>query len=197
MRAALIALLCLLVPAYAAAAEPTTLSLTATGQTRLAPDMATLTLGVTAEGPTAALALQKDAARMAEVIAALRRQGVAERDIQTTNLSVQAQYAFPQNQPRQLTGYQASNQVTVAVRELSRLGAVVDGVAGGGRRRGAAEGGGGAQGQGRSLRQGDRLHAWAAGQPLGGRRLHARAGAAPAADGVGQGRLDASGGGRA
>ena len=115
-----------------AAVEPTTLSLTATGQTRLAPDMATLTLGVTAEGPTAALALQKDAARMAEVIAALRRQGVAERDIQTTNLSVQAQYAFPQNQPLQLTGYQASNQVTVAVRELSRLGAVVDGVAGGG-----------------------------------------------------------------
>jgi uncharacterized protein YggE len=122
----------LLAPAAALAAEPTTLSLSATGETRLAPDMATVTLGVTASAPTAAAAMQQDARLMTGVIAALRRQGVAERDIQTANFNVQAQYAFPQNQPRQLTGYQASNQVSVAVRDLTKLGAVLDGVAAGG-----------------------------------------------------------------
>lgn len=76
--------------------------------------------------------MQQDAGLMTRVIAALRRQGVAERDIQTANINVQAQYAFPQNQPRQLTGYQASNQLSVAVRDLARLGAVLDGAAAGG-----------------------------------------------------------------
>jgi hypothetical protein len=121
-----------LIPAAALAAEPTTLTLSASGETRLAPDMATVTLGVTASAPTAAGAMQQDAGLMTRVIAALRRQGVAERDIQTANINVQAQYAFPQNQPRQLTGYQASNQLSVAVRDLARLGAVLDGAAAGG-----------------------------------------------------------------
>ena len=136
MRTRLLALALLLapaaLPAQARAAEPTTLNLSATGETHLAPDMATVTLGVTATAPTAAAAMQKDAALMTGVIAALRRQGLAERDIQTANFNVQAQYAFPQNQPRQLTGYQASNQVSVAVRDLTRLGPVLDGVAAGG-----------------------------------------------------------------
>ena len=55
--------------------------------------------------------------------------GVAERDIQTAGLNVQPQYSFPQNQPRQLTGYQASHQLTIAVRDLERLGAAIDAAA--------------------------------------------------------------------
>jgi uncharacterized protein YggE len=109
-------------PAAVLAAEPTTLNLSASGETHLAPDMATVTLGVAATAPTAAAAMQKDAGLMTGVISALRRQGVAERDIQTAGF----------NQPRQLTGYQASNQVSVAVRDLARLGPVLDGVAAGG-----------------------------------------------------------------
>lgn len=132
MRVALIALAASFGAALPALAEPGTLNLTASGEARLAPDMASVTVGVAVAAPTAAEAMKQDAARMAQVIAALRRQGVAERDIQTANFSVQAQYAFPPNQQRQLTGYQASNQVTVTVRELDRLGAVLDGVAAGG-----------------------------------------------------------------
>ena len=116
----------------ALAAEPTTLTLSATGEVHPAPDMATISLGVAVTAPTAADAMKQDAARMTGVIAALRAQGVAERDIKTANVGVQPDYAFPANQPRQLTGYQASNQVTVTVRDLARLGAVLDGVAAGG-----------------------------------------------------------------
>jgi uncharacterized protein YggE len=132
MRSRLVALALAFTPAAALAAEPATLTLSAWGETRLAPDMATVTLGVTTTAPTAAAAMQQDAGLMTQVIAALRRQGVAERDIQTTGFNVQAEYAFPQNQPRQLTGYQASNQVSVAARDLARLGPVLDGVAAGG-----------------------------------------------------------------
>jgi uncharacterized protein YggE len=128
MRVALIALASL-AAAAPALAEPSTLNLTASGETRLAPDMAAVTIGVTVTAATAAEAMKQDATQMAQVIAALRRQGVAERDIQTANFNVQAQYAFPPNQQRQLTGYQATNQVTATVRALDRLGAVLDGAA--------------------------------------------------------------------
>ena len=126
------AALAALAAAPAGAAEPTTLTLSASGETQQPPDMASVTVGVQVAAPTAAEAMKQDAARMTQVIAALRRLGLADRDIQTANFSVQAQYAFPPNQQRQLTGYQASNQVTVIVRELDRLGAVLDGVAAGG-----------------------------------------------------------------
>jgi uncharacterized protein YggE len=94
--------------------------------------MASVALGVAVTAPTAAEAMKQDAQRMTAVVAALRRLGLTDGDIQTANFSVQAQYAFPPNQQRQLTGYQASNQVTATVRDLDRLGAVLDGVAGAG-----------------------------------------------------------------
>lgn len=59
-------------------------------------------------------------------MAALKKAGIAARDIQTSNLSLNAQYAYEQNQPPKLTGYQASNRVTITVRDLAKLGAAVD-----------------------------------------------------------------------
>jgi uncharacterized protein YggE len=75
---------------------------------------------------------------MTAVIAAIRAQGVAERDIQTSGLDVQPQYTFnrgPNGQeqgPPRITAYQVSNQVTVLVRDLSKLGPTVDAVVGSG-----------------------------------------------------------------
>lgn len=109
-----------------AAFRATTFSLAATGETRVAPDMATISLGVQTENATAAEALKANGARMTQVMAALRKAGIAERDIQTSGLTLNPQYAYEQNQPPRLTGYQASNQVSVAVRDLSRLGQAVD-----------------------------------------------------------------------
>lgn len=104
----------------------TTLNLSAYGETRIAPDIATISLGVQTEAPTAAEALRLNADRMTRVIAALKRAGMEDRDIQTSNLSVSPQYVYEQNVPPRLSGYQVSNQVTVTVRDLKRLGQVVD-----------------------------------------------------------------------
>lgn len=104
------------------------LNLSATGEVKLAPDMATLTFGVVTEAASAAEAMQLNARRMAEVSAALRRAGIAERDIQTAGLNLSAQYDYVQNEAPRLRGYQASNRVTVIVRDLARTGSVADAV---------------------------------------------------------------------
>ena len=115
-----------------AAFKATTFSLSAYGETRVAPDMATITLGVQTEAATAGEALKANGLRMNQVMAALKKAGIAERDIQTSNLNLNAQYAYEQNQPPKLTGYQASNQVTITVRDLTKLGATVDATVGAG-----------------------------------------------------------------
>ena len=115
-----------------AAFRATTFSLSAYGETRVAPDMATITLGVQTDAPTAAEAMKTNGAHMNQVLATLKKAGIAERDIQTSNLNLNAQYAYEQNQPPKLTGYQASNQVTITVRDLSKLGAAVDATVGAG-----------------------------------------------------------------
>jgi uncharacterized protein YggE len=112
--------------AHAAMMEGTLLSVSAEGRVESAPDMATISLGVLTEGHTAAAAMAENARRMNALTQALRRAGVAERDIQTSNLSVNPQYAYVENQPPRVTGYQASNQVTVRVRNLDNTGRTID-----------------------------------------------------------------------
>jgi len=112
--------------------QATTLNLSATGEVTAAPDKATITLGVQTEAATAAQALQANAEQMTRVMAALKRAGIAERDIQTSQLNVNPKYAYEQNQPPRLTGYEASNQVAITARDLKRLGATVDAAVGAG-----------------------------------------------------------------
>ncbi|MBX3479667.1 MAG: SIMPL domain-containing protein [Caulobacter sp.] len=113
-------------PAADAAFRATTLNLSARGEVRQAPDMATITLGVQTEAPTAGEAMKANAAQMTKVIASLKKSGVAARDIQTSGLNLNPQYVYQENLPPRLTGYQAANQVTIVVRDLSKLGQVVD-----------------------------------------------------------------------
>jgi uncharacterized protein YggE len=115
-------------PPVCDAGRPATLNLAAYGETRAAPDMATINLGVTTEAKTAAEAMKANAARMTAVMAALRRGGIAAKDVQTSGLTLNAQYAYEQNAPPRLTGYQVSNQVTVTVHDLTRLGQAADAV---------------------------------------------------------------------
>ena len=109
-----------------AAFKATTFSLSAYGESRVAPDMATINLGVIGEAPTAAAALSANSAKMNKVMAALKKAGIADKDVQTSGLNLNPQYVYNQNEPPRLTGYQASSQVTVTVRDLARLGASVD-----------------------------------------------------------------------
>lgn len=120
--------------AFAQSAQPsagsmfqtTTLNLSAYGETRVAPDKATINLGVVTEAPTAAAALAANNDKMNAVIATLRKAGIAEKDIQTSGLNLNAQYDYVQNEPPKLRGYQASNQVTITVNDLAKLGVAVD-----------------------------------------------------------------------
>jgi uncharacterized protein YggE len=119
-------------PAGASMFQATTLNLSAYGETRIAPDMATINLGVNSEAPTAVAAMQANATQMNRIIAALKKAGIADKDIQTSGLNLNAQYDYVQNLPPKLRGYQASNQVTITVRDLARLGQAVDATVGAG-----------------------------------------------------------------
>ena len=112
---------------HAMAAQPA-LNLSAYGEVKAAPDMATITFGVQTEAVTAQQAMRDNAAQMTRVVAALRRAGIAERDIQTSGLNLSAQYDYVQNEPPKLRGYQAVNRVTVVINDLSKVGTTADAV---------------------------------------------------------------------
>lgn len=107
-------------------AEGTLLTVSAEGMSEGRPDMATINLGVTTEGRTAQAALQENAQRMTALTQALRRAGVAERDIQTSNVSVYPQQQYREGQAPVITGYQANNTVTAKVRNIDNTGRVID-----------------------------------------------------------------------
>ncbi|MFT4026165.1 MAG: SIMPL domain-containing protein [Novosphingobium sp.] len=121
-------------PAPAMAPSNTLLTVNAEGRATRAPDVAVFTAGVASTGTTAGQALSANAAAMNRVIAALEQAGVASRDIQTSNLSLNPVYAEPRRLPNgtveqgppRITGYQVSNQVTVKQRNLDQFGKVID-----------------------------------------------------------------------
>lgn len=121
------------------------LSLTAEGRSRRTPDLAMFTAGVVTQGRTAAEALTENNRRMAAVVAALRRAGVAERDIQTSAISLHPRYSNPEREAMiraretrepyvpppepgapQIVGYDARNNVQVRVRRVGEMGRIID-----------------------------------------------------------------------
>ncbi len=112
--------------------QGTLLSVSAEGLSEGRPDMAIINLGVTTEGQTAAAALAENARRMTALTAALRRAGIAERDIQTSNVSVYPQQQYREGQQPLITGYQANNTVTAKVRNIDNTGRVIDAAVGAG-----------------------------------------------------------------
>lgn len=104
------------------------LNLSAFGEVKTTPDMATISFGVQTEGATAAASMRDNATQMNQVMAALRRAGIAERDIQTSGLNLQAQYDYVQNESPKLRGYQAVNRVTVRINDLTKVGTTADAV---------------------------------------------------------------------
>lgn len=101
---------------------------TVTGEATVgvAPDMAMIRIGVSSSGKNAREASDANAKQMTKVIAAIKDNGVAERDIQTSRLSLQPQYDTSKGNTPRLTGFQASNQVTVRIRTISDMPAIVD-----------------------------------------------------------------------
>jgi hypothetical protein len=95
------------------------------------PDMAIVSLGVSKLEKTAGEALDANNEAMAAVLKALRDEGIADKDLQTSGFSIQPQYSYPDNndggqKPPVLSGYQVTNMVTVRLRDLAKLGALLD-----------------------------------------------------------------------
>jgi uncharacterized protein YggE len=113
-------------PAAHAHAEGTLLSVSARGQASRVPDVATASAGVVTQAADASAAMRANAARMAKVMAAIRDAGVAEKDTRTTGISVNPEYRYAENKAPEITGYRASNTVSIKVRDIDRLGKVLD-----------------------------------------------------------------------
>jgi len=110
----------------AQAVQGTLLTVSAEGKVSGKPDMATLNLGVATQAQTAQAAMQANARQMSSLIAALHHAGLADRDIQTSNISVNPQQQYRDNQPPLITGYEAANTVTAKVRNIDNTGRVID-----------------------------------------------------------------------
>jgi uncharacterized protein YggE len=104
----------------------TRLDVSATGEVTRVPDVAIISAGVVSRSSTASAALQDAANRMSKVLAALKRAGVEARDIQTSNVNLNPEYRYPENQAPQLVGYTATNTLTIRFRDIRNSGKILD-----------------------------------------------------------------------
>jgi uncharacterized protein YggE len=103
-----------------------TISVTGTGRVILAPDTADVRLGVTVQRSTVRVARADAAKAMTAVIAALKKLGIADADLQTSSITLQPQYDYSNANPPRLVGYQFSNSIAVTIRKLDVLGDAID-----------------------------------------------------------------------
>lgn len=109
------------------AASGPVIELTVNENVEAAPDIATVSAGVTTQAGTAVEAMRTNAAAMNAVVARIKQLGVAERDIQTSGINLGAMYDYNQQTQRQVfRGYQASNRVSVKLRRIDTTGEVLD-----------------------------------------------------------------------
>ena len=104
----------------------TRLDISATGSVSRVPDLAIISAGVVTKSTTASGAIADNATRMERVRAALKRAGIADRDIQTSSINLNPDYRYENNQAPVLTGYQASNNVSVKFRDIRNTGKILD-----------------------------------------------------------------------
>jgi len=135
MRYPIAALLALALSAPAAAQSPgapllppdaTLLSVSAQAEASRAPDIATVSAGVVTQAADGNTAMRQNAEQMNRVLAAVRAAGVADKDVQTSGINLHPQYRYEENQPPRITGYQASNTVNVKLRDVAKMGKVLD-----------------------------------------------------------------------
>ena len=129
MRAFILAF-ALLLPLHAVAEElPVTLTVSGHGTASGAPDIATVLTGVESFADTASAALAMNSAQMTRVLAELADAGIAQTDIQTSNLSIQPRYGDRKSRDGyEVEGYQVRNALSVRVRDIAGLGETLDAI---------------------------------------------------------------------
>ncbi|WP_037307388.1 SIMPL domain-containing protein [Ruegeria halocynthiae] len=112
-------------------AEERRITVDAAGTVQATPDMATITLGVTNEDPQASNAMQATSDAVAQILKRLDEMGVKARDVQTRDLSLSPVWSSrnnPNGDRPEISGFVASNNVQVRVRDLTQLGTIMDAV---------------------------------------------------------------------
>ncbi len=118
--------------AFAEDISPSKISLQGTGTVSVAPDMAILNLGVVREAKSAREALTANNQAMNAVLSAMKAFGVEDKDLQTSNLNIQPRYHYPkrsldsEQKPPKIVGYVVNNNLTVRIRELDKVGEILD-----------------------------------------------------------------------
>jgi uncharacterized protein len=130
--AILVAVVPLLASPALAQTAPPSISVTGEATVSVPPDMAEIDGGVTSDAKTARDAIEANNAAMGKVLLALKGAGIAEKDFQTSRLSLQPRYAPNRGDPSPVVGYHASNRVTVRLRDITKVGGVIDTLVGAG-----------------------------------------------------------------
>ncbi|PCI86743.1 MAG: hypothetical protein COB24_08285 [Hyphomicrobiales bacterium] len=105
-----------------------TISIQGTGIVTSAPDIAYINLGVNSSAQTARIALDKNNKAMNNIINAIKKIEVENKDIQTSNFSINPRYNRVQNQEGlpEIIGYEVFNNLNITIRNLDELGAILD-----------------------------------------------------------------------
>ena len=126
-----------LTPAISQTTSPTknfsrTLTLTGIGEVRATPDMAVIQIGVVRQANTARKAVTLNNIAMQKIVDVVTKAGIENKDIQTSNFSVQPKYLYPARtktapqKPPRIIGYTVSNNLAITVRNLPKLGRILD-----------------------------------------------------------------------
>jgi uncharacterized protein YggE len=113
-------------PVLAQSDLPAAISVSGEGTVSVPPDLAQIDAGVASDAKTAKEAAEANNVAMGKVLTALKGAGIDEKDYQTSRLSLQPQYAPNRSGPQAVTGYRASNRVTIKVHDLTKVASVID-----------------------------------------------------------------------
>jgi uncharacterized protein YggE len=116
-------------PAYAEEAKIIrTISINGHGEIRAIPDLAQINIGVSSTAPTAREALEANTKNMTQLFDVLKKAGIENKDMTTSNFSVNPRMDFGRdgNQPGKVVGYDVNNMVTIVVRKIDDLGGLLD-----------------------------------------------------------------------
>lgn len=106
--------------------SPSVLNINTSADLKKAPDIAIVSAGVVTQNRNARQAMADNALKMNAAFTALKAAGIADRDMQTAGISLSPQYVYEENKPPKISGYQASNTLTIKIRDMSKVGAVLD-----------------------------------------------------------------------
>lgn len=106
--------------------DGTLLNVSTQAEARRVPDIATLSTGVVTRAADANAAMRANADQMNKVVAAIKAAGIAGKDVQTSGISLNPTYQYGENQPPRITGYEAHNSVNAVVRDIAKLGRIID-----------------------------------------------------------------------